>query len=137
MATTYVLASDVGKIRLAIGDHLILDDTGGIQPGGAHYTDEELTTFLTAAGGYWRAAVPLVLRATANRFAVLATSITLEGYSESYAGTAAQLIANAKAWEEQNDTYGDGSTFADMFGFADEAPHLFSVDQWGAIADAS
>lgn len=44
MAHTYDLATDIGKVRLLIGDNDIVPVTD------AHFTDEELQTFLMLAG---------------------------------------------------------------------------------------
>lgn len=49
MSATYNLATDVGKVRLNIGDRTVAPATA------AHFTDEELTSFLTTHGSVKRA----------------------------------------------------------------------------------
>lgn len=126
---TYDLASDIGKLRLAIGDHRINDDAAGIQPTGQHYTDEELMAFINMTGD-WRTAVPVILRSLATLYSAMAQSVSFDGYSESYSGTAASLFAAASSWEAGNQTAaGAGQTLMDVFG-AYQADYLFTTDRF-------
>lgn len=55
MPTTYNLATDIGKLRLAIGDN-ILTSRRGVKPDGTNFLDEELQVFLDEEGTVGRAA---------------------------------------------------------------------------------
>ncbi len=129
MTLTYDLTTSLGQLRLAIGDHRIDVDNGGIQPDGAHFTDEELQAFVTMAGS-WQLAAPYVLRATAAIYSAMAQSVSFDGYSESFAGTADALFKAAAAWDTAN--AGSGVTvdaMADTFS-SYAADYLFTTDRF-------
>ena len=66
---TYDLATDIGKVRLLIGDTDIVPTTD------AHFTDEEITAFLTMASNSIYLAAAMALEAWA---ATLTSSMTSE-----------------------------------------------------------
>lgn len=104
--------TDVGKLRLAIGD---TDPMAGARPGGANYSDSELSTMITAAGG-WAKAVPLMLRSLAaeyNRTAQTAFTAGAEDSAKSAVATAAEYRAQAAAWEKRVDEGLDESAAAE------------------------
>jgi len=126
---TYDLSTDIGKVRLAIGDHRINDSGAGVQPSGEHYTDQELTAFIGMTGD-WRSAVPVILRALATLYSAMAQNVSFDGYSESYSGTATNLFAAASKWEKANETaVGAGQTPAEVFG-AYPAEYLFTTNRF-------
>lgn len=102
MAFTYSatsLGTDLAKVRLAIGD---TTSGAGPRPDGSNFTDEELNVFIVdalAAGGTWRNAVPQVLRVLANQYASAAKSVQDAEIKEDLTQTAAQLRAQAEAFE--------------------------------------
>lgn len=90
MAATYDLATSVGKVRLLINDIDITD---------AHFTDEEITVFLTMASNSVYLAAAYALEAWA---ASLADSITTEKIGDySYSKqSAARKLSLAKQYRE-------------------------------------
>lgn len=79
MAFTYVLSTDIGKVRLAISD------TGGVAPGGTatsgySFEDAEITHFLDTAGSV-DSACGLALRALLANKALRVKRATLPGLS--------------------------------------------------------
>lgn len=48
MAFTYDTTTDIGKIRLKIGDTV---DGDGVKPAGGNFTDAEIQVFLDEGGG--------------------------------------------------------------------------------------
>jgi len=102
MAFTYSatnLSTDLAKVRLAIGD---TTSGAGPRPDGSNFSDEELTVFIVdvlAAGGTWRNAVAPVLRILANQYAAAAKATKDAEISEDLTQTAAQLRAQAEAFE--------------------------------------
>ena len=91
MTVTYVLTTDVGKVRLLIGDKAIAT---------AHFTDEELTVFLTDEGSVNLGAAA-ALEAWAAEYSANADSEKIGdyGYTQSIASkmlaSAARLRTNA------------------------------------------
>lgn len=47
MTFTYTLTTDIGKLRLKLGDHT---SGAGLRPDGTNFTDEELQVWLTEGG---------------------------------------------------------------------------------------
>lgn len=132
MTFTYAIATDLGKLRLAIGD----ETTGqGVKPSGANFTDEELQVFLAAipSGGTWRNAVAPVLRTLANQYAVAARSTSSQGVSENLTATAAELRAAAAAYEDN--ITADGQNRAGVTtGTVTWAGLTYAVGDDGAVA---
>lgn len=96
MAFTYALSTDVGKVRLKIGD------TAGVAPGGSassgySFEDEELTQFVTDGGSVLGGANLAMLALLASK-ALRVKRFTVQG--QSYDDTA--QIAAIKDWLKAN-----------------------------------
>ncbi|MDD4986146.1 MAG: hypothetical protein PHQ43_10235 [Dehalococcoidales bacterium] len=74
MTASYDLATDIGQIRLLIGDTDVVPATD------AHFTDEELQVFLTLGGGVYMAAA-MALKAWAKQLSGNMTSEHIGDYS--------------------------------------------------------
>ena len=72
MTTTYNIATDIGKVRLLIGDTNIA---------AAVFTDEELQVFLTIEGGVINLAAADALEAWASKYGVKPGSESMGDYS--------------------------------------------------------
>ncbi len=77
MTTTYDVTTDIGKLRLMIGDNDIVPVTD------AHFTDEELQVYLTLAGSDLFLAAAYSLKAWAASIAGVADSERIGDYSYS------------------------------------------------------
>lgn len=88
-AATYDIATDVGRVRLLVAD----TDTGD-----ATFSDAEIEWALAAEDGVYRAAA-LLLRALAVDSARLAVRVSRGGVSEDLTQVAANLRAQADAYE--------------------------------------
>jgi hypothetical protein len=93
------LGDDISKIRMVIGDADNTTDKG-VKPDGTNYRDEELHVLLTAAGGRWVRAVPIVLRALSTLYSQRAYQVQAVDYSENLSGVAAAYEQRAAAWEK-------------------------------------
>lgn len=80
MSFTYDLTTDVGKIRLEIGDTTAGDGNGVKPPALANFSDEELTYFHTAEGSVLAAAAR-ACEVLARMWARSQTSVRLRDYS--------------------------------------------------------
>ena len=129
MIATYVLSTDTGKVRLAIGDTNVSDEGAGVKPDGRNFADDELTFFIEQAGS-WNAAVPMTLRALAAMFSSQATRTGLEQYSEDFTKTVDNLLKTAQVWEERNAT--SQAPQSNGFSSYTDAPTMFGTKQWGA-----
>ena len=88
-AATYDIATDVGRVRLLVAD----TDTGD-----ATFADAEIEWALVAETGVYRAAA-LLLRALAVDSARLAVRVSRGGVSEDLTQVAANLRAQADAYD--------------------------------------
>ena len=104
MAFTYVLATDIGKIRLRIPDR--------VTPGHI-FEDEELQEFLTFEGDVLSAAAG-ALEAIASDQVLTLKVMTLLDVSTSGDRVSAALLAGAKLLREQADVATDGFDWAEM-----------------------
>jgi hypothetical protein len=94
MAFTYVLTTDIGKVRFEIGDYTL---NTGVRPGGVNFTDEEITAVLTEESNEILATVIRLMDVLSREWAI-AVDITLgprkEAFSQvskHYADLAARL----------------------------------------------
>lgn len=97
MAATYVLTTDIGKVRLLIHDTDVTPATD------AHFTDEEITAFLTMANSSILMAASYALEAWA---ASLTDSVTSKKIGD-YAYTKKEAdtkMALAKKYREEDAT---------------------------------
>lgn len=120
MPSTYDLTTDIGKIRLALGDNNFASGRG-VKPDYSNFTDEELQIFLTAEGTVGRATAA-ACEALATAWGTV-TDITVGARSESlskvaahYGNYAAKLRAvhggSAKAFSaatKRTDAYTDAA----------------------------
>lgn len=127
------LATNRDKIRDAIGDVTAAGSghNPGIMPDGSNVSDESIALYLGLVDNDWQKAVPLVLRAVANRYAMEARSKTGDD-EEDLSEIAAHLREQADAWElgmpidwssllHYHDTDADGES----------PPFPFGEQQWG------
>lgn len=131
MATTYVLSTPIGKVRLAIGDTRINVPDQGIRPDGAHYTDEEITIFIETAANNWQRAVPGVLRACAAEWSSQAQKLEIDEYKEDFTKTAELLLKTASDYEKSlgpllPPSIDNTVATADLFGYQ-SGPRFFST----------
>ncbi len=123
MVFTYDLTTDIGKVRLEIGDTTSGD---GVKPNGTNLTDAELTYWLAEEGSVGRAsarACEALARAWA-RLVDLAVGPRRESLGQA-----------AKAWAEQ------GAELRKQFGGADRGAYSAGVkrvgDGYGDAAEPS
>jgi len=105
MAFTYSLSTDLGKVRLAIGDTV---SGSGPRPSGANYSDAEINVFLRpviAAGYAYGRAVAQLFRLLAGEWAGKA-SVSIGDYSVQYAAVADNYRKAANEWERMTDATG-------------------------------
>jgi len=105
MAFTYNLSTDIGRVRLAIGDTV---KGSGPRADGSNFSDEELNVYLTpviAAGYSYGRAVSQVLRLLANEWTGKA-SVSIGDYSVQYAAVADNYRKAAAEWERMTDATG-------------------------------
>ncbi len=102
MAFTYNLSTDIGKLRLEIGDTSMFEGKG-VKPDGSFITDEELQILLTREGAVGRAAAAAceVLARMYARF----VNVTVGPRSEQLSQAGAAYAAQAKELRAQ---YGGG-----------------------------
>ena len=115
MAHTYNLATDIGKVRLLIGDRDIVPTTD------AQFSDEEIQVFLTMAGGSLLIAAGYALEAWASAITgrLLSEKIGDYAYTKKDAEAKLKLAKGYKeqaaklpymTWSEMDLTYGSGIT---------------------------
>jgi hypothetical protein len=97
MSFTYVLTTDVGKVRLELGD---TTPGSGILPNGENLRDEEINHYLTQNGGDVNLTVGALASVLARRWATVA-DVSVGPRSES-------LSQIAKAWERQASSLAGG-----------------------------
>lgn len=143
MATTpvydnanYDIGTDIGKLRMMIGDGAVFDASVGVKPDGTFYTDEELQVFIDLAGS-WKRAVSLVLRSLATLYARHAIVQEIDGYKEDPSKISVQLQDAATKWDKQLDTLAavasdNAVSWADCFGFDDGVTKQFGMARYGA-----
>ena len=105
MSFTYSLSTDLGKVRLAIGDTV---NGSGPRPAGTNYSDEEINVYLTpviAAGYTYGRAVAQLFRLLAGEWAGKA-SMSIGDYSVQYAAVADNYRKAAAEWERMTDASG-------------------------------
>jgi len=132
MSFTYDLTTDIGKIRLEIGDASSV--TGeGIKPSGDNFTDEELQTFLDAAGTWPRAAVR-ALRVAATMYAKRATIVRVGDVSENMRAVAQALRDQAEMLEAQIDADGNLQDSTMTSATLDLSGSFYSVSTTGVVS---
>ena len=107
MSFTYVLTTDIGKVRLEIGD--VSSAIGaGVKPDGTNLTDEEIQVWLTREETVGRAAAA-ACEALSTTWARVA-DVAVGPRRESLGQVAKQYAERAKALREQHGGGGHGFT---------------------------
>lgn len=109
MSFTYDLATNVGKLRLEIGDQA---EDSGVRPDGTNFSDEELETILEEEGDVLGRGIARTCEILANAWATFA-DLTVGPRSERLSQVAARFEKRAAALRMQ---YGGGSTGATSVG---------------------
>lgn len=97
MTFTYDTATDIGQVRLELGDEV---SGNGVKPTGANLTDEELQVWLTREGSVMRA-VAAACEALSRAWSRMA-STTVGSRSEQLQSVAAQYAERAKTLRAQH-----------------------------------
>lgn len=113
MSFTYDLTTDIGKVRLALGD---TSDGSGMRPDGANFEDEELDTFLVLEGDDVELATARALEVLANQWASRA-DLQVGPRKESLSQIATRYAELAKTVRARRST-SSGSGVIDL-GFAE------------------
>uniref|UniRef100_A0A6M3KUB1 Uncharacterized protein n=1 Tax=viral metagenome TaxID=1070528 RepID=A0A6M3KUB1_9ZZZZ len=98
---TYLIANNVGKLRLAISDIDLTTTTGVRSTWTALFTDEELGVFLSDASNNIYDAASRALYTVAASRSLLAKSRTLGDFSENLSTLADSIRAQAKVYAEK------------------------------------
>lgn len=123
MAFTYNLSTDVGKVRLEIGDTVDSSTVAGagVKPSGDNFSDEEVQYFLTQEGSKMKAVAAAA--ETLSRQWAVAANISLGSRSESFGEVSARwaLIAAdlRRTWGASPRADGDPLAFVVEFRRAD------------------
>ena len=116
MSFTYDLSTDIGKIRLELGD--TDSSTGqGVKPNGETFTDEELQTFIDSAGTW----------ALAGMYSVRATREQVADVRLDLSQVAKELRAQADALEATIDADGEFAERTVMTATLDMSDSYYSV----------
>ena len=100
MTVTYLIANNIGKVRLAIADIDTTTTTGTRDTWTVLFTDEEIDIFLAqASNGIWLAA-SYALNSVAASKAMLAKVMKLGDFSEDLTKLADSIRAQAQAYKE-------------------------------------
>lgn len=105
MSFSYSLSTDLGKVRLAIGDTV---SGSGPRFNGGNFSDEEIAVFLTpviAAGYTYGRAVASLFRLLAGEWAGKA-NISIGEYSIQYGNVADGYLKAAAMWDASTDATG-------------------------------
>ena len=132
MAFTYSLSTDLGKVRLAIGDTV---NGTGPRPNGANFSDEEINVYLTpalAAGNSYGRAVSQLLRLLANEWTSKA-SISIGEYRVDYNNVAANYRTAAAEWERMTDASGAQTAGGIAVGVMTLSNSVYTVTDGGVI----
>jgi hypothetical protein len=86
---TYDMATDVGLVRMMIGDTDFAEDQGR-KPDGANFSDEEIQALIARAGGNWQRGLILTLEVLANLWGLRA-DISAGTYRETCLATARSI----------------------------------------------
>ena len=97
---TYLIADNVGKLRLAIADIDLTTTTGLRSTWTCLFTDEELGIFLTQASNDLNEAASLALYSIAASRSLLAKMMRLGDFTEDLSKLADSIRAQAKVYTE-------------------------------------
>lgn len=97
MAFTYDLTTDIGEVRLLIGD---TTQGSGVKPDHANFTDEEVQHFLDAEGGAVKGAAGLACEVLAAMYATV-VDISVGPRRESLSKIADNFLRLAEKYREE------------------------------------
>jgi hypothetical protein len=98
MSFSYDLLTDVGKVRLAIGDRV---PNGGVRPDRANFSDEEITAILTEEANAINVTSARLVEILARKWAQMA-DFTLGPRKESLSQISKQYVQLATRLREQS-----------------------------------
>jgi hypothetical protein len=101
MGYTYDLDTDVGTVRLLVQDNDLSKVTGALETRSVAFSDEEIAKFIALAGPDLRMAAAATLRAWATNKQLIVVSRHFKSGSVDYGAIRADMLAAAKAYEEQ------------------------------------
>lgn len=99
MTFTYDLTTDIGAVRLYIGDRAEGD---GILPSGDNYTDEEIEAILARLNDDVEAASVVLLESAARRWGTM-VDVTMGPLKEAYSQASKSLMSLAGKMREDYD----------------------------------
>jgi hypothetical protein len=111
MSFTYNVTTDIGKVRLALGDNV---EGSGVRPDGTNFEDEELSVFLTQAENDIDGATALALESLSRSWS-LVPDLTLGPLKEAYSSVARSLAYRAKDLQERSGAETGGQPFSVNF----------------------
>lgn len=132
MAFTYNLSTDIGRVRLAIGDTV---KGSGPRADGSNYSDEEINVYLVpaiAAGYSYGRAVSQLLRLLANEWAGKA-SVSIGDYSVQYAAVADNYRKAAAQWDAMTDASGAAVSGGITVGTMTLTNQVYTVTDAGVV----
>ena len=101
MTVTYLIANDIGKVRLAIADIDTTTTTGARSTWTVLFTDEEIEVFLDQADDDIWMAASYALNSIAASRSMLAKVLKLGDFSEDLSKLADSIRAQAKVYAEK------------------------------------
>lgn len=108
MTFTYDLTTDVGMVRLYIGD---VNEGSGVRVNGTNLNDEEITALLTEEGGDWHRGVAAAAEVLAAEWARVA-DVTVGPRKETLSSVSRRYIEMARRLREEFGGGGIGTAFA-------------------------
>ena len=124
MSFSYALSTDVGKVRLELGDTV---SGAGVKPDNSNFSDEELQSWINAEDSHIMHTVTRACESLARMWSNMA-NVTIGPRSEGFGKISADWAARAKELRQQYGDPGGGSAFS---------VGLDRVDGYSAAADAS
>lgn len=132
MAFTYDISTDLGKLRLAVGDTV---SGSGPRPASGNYSDAELNVYLaaiTAAGYSYGKAVPQVFRLLAGEWAKQA-NISIGEYSAQYGAVAQAYRDQAAEWDAMLTATGTVAAGGIVMGTVTLSNQVYTVQSDGSV----
>lgn len=119
MTWTYRIGTDIGKVRLQLGDDT---ESSGVRPDGSNFTDEEIQTYLDREGSVMRAVAGLceTLALQYARMADIRVGPRSESLSQIGAGYAKRASLLREMYGGIASAYSVGVTRVD--GYSDDVP---------------
>lgn len=134
MTLTYDISTDIGRVRLSVGDYDITTTGAGVKPNGDNFSDEELQVYLDDVSE-WQVCVPLLLRTLSNMYAVQSRVVELDNYSEDLRNISKALREQAEEWEKKMEVSDWSTAFGSLASEANSAPFFFGTEQFDTVPD--